>query len=58
MHPAHAPHSVPALKPLPDVLHVVTAISNPSRYLSRYRHFRAFAKHVSDSGADGNSRPD
>lgn len=51
IHPAHAPHSVAALKPFPDVLHVVTVISNPVRYRSRYRHYRTFEKHVADAGA-------
>lgn len=51
MHPAHSPHSVPGIKPFNDVLYVVTAISNPSRYLSRYRHYREFEKHIHDSGA-------
>ena len=32
-------------------LHVVTAISNPCRYQSRYRLFHDFEKHVADSGA-------
>lgn len=33
-------------------LYVVTAISNPCRYKSRYRLYRDFAKHVADSGAN------
>lgn len=32
-------------------LHVVTCISNPVRYSSRYRLYQHFAKHMSDSGA-------
>lgn len=32
-------------------LHVVTAISNPERYRSRYSLFKNFEKHVLDSGA-------
>ncbi len=52
IHPAHAPHSVPALKPYPDKLWVVTAIANPMRYHSRYRLYRAFEKQIADSGAE------
>ena len=51
IHPAHAPHSVPALKPFPDQLYVITCVSNPVRYHSRYRLFRSFEKHVADAGA-------
>jgi hypothetical protein len=51
-HPSHAPHSAPAIKSFPDRLAVVTVISNPMRYHSRYRLYRAFEKHVADSGAD------
>ena len=36
----------------PDLLHVVTAISNPCRYQSRYRLHRQFADHVKASGAN------
>ncbi|MGO9112726.1 MAG: hypothetical protein ACLP9L_26125 [Thermoguttaceae bacterium] len=36
---------------MPDLLHVIAAISNPARYVSRYEHFRAFRKHVEDAGA-------
>jgi hypothetical protein len=50
-HPAHAPHSVPALQPLDEQLHVVTVISNPLRWHSRYRNYREFAKQIADSGA-------
>lgn len=34
----------------PDLLHVVTAISNPVRYKSRYRLYNEFEKHMLDSG--------
>jgi hypothetical protein len=34
-----------------EQLYVVTAISNPCRYESRYRLYRQFAEHVKDSGA-------
>jgi hypothetical protein len=33
-------------------LHVVTCISNPIRFQSRYRLYRDFAKHMHDSGVD------
>jgi len=51
LHPAHAPHTVPALKVFPDKLYVVAVVSNPIRYHSRYRLYRAFEKHVEDAGA-------
>ena len=50
-HPSHAPFSVPAIKAFPDRLHVVTVLFNPLRYRARYRNYRAFQKHVEDSGA-------
>ena len=50
IHPAHAPHSVPAIKPIDETLYVITCISNPSRYHSRYRLYRTFEKHMLDSG--------
>jgi hypothetical protein len=33
-------------------LHVVTCISNPVRFQSRYRLYRDFARHMQDSGVD------
>lgn len=43
--------SLKAISPVPGaVLDVVTVISNPVRYLSRYRHYRNFSKHMEDSG--------
>jgi hypothetical protein len=50
IHPAHAPHSVPAIQPIDKKLHVITCISNPIRYHSRYRLYRSFEKHMLDSG--------
>jgi hypothetical protein len=50
-HPSHAPHSVPAIQAYPGLLHVITCLFNPLRYRARYRHFRAFEKHMADSGA-------
>lgn len=35
----------------PSKLHVITAISNPVRYRSRYDLYRKFEKYVADSGA-------
>ena len=49
--PSHAPFSVPPLTPLDAHLYVVTAISTPARFHSRYRLYRAFEKHVRDAGA-------
>jgi hypothetical protein len=45
--PDHRAH----LRPLPDVLDVVTVVSNPARYRARYDLFRAFAAQVRDAGA-------
>ncbi len=43
--------SLRAISPVPDaILDVVAVISNPVRYLSRYAHYRNFAKHMQDSG--------
>src|SRR2546421_8739319 len=39
------------LQPFPDRLHVLTAISNPQRFRSRYDLFWAFEKRVRDAGA-------
>ncbi len=47
----HSSHARPGIQPFPDRLYVVTAISNPARYRSRYNLYRAFEKHVADSGA-------
>jgi len=38
-------------KPFPSTLYVVTAISNPARFRSRYDLYRGFAKRVADAGA-------
>ncbi len=40
-----------ATQPLPDKLYVVTAISNPCRYRTRYDLYEAFARQVAASGA-------
>ena len=44
---SHAPRS----EPIGPALHVLTAITNPCRYASRYRLFEDFAKRVSQAGA-------
>lgn len=51
-HVAHAPHSVPAIKAFPDRLWVVCCVNNPARYHSRYRMYRAFEKHMHESGVE------
>ncbi len=47
----HSSQARPGVQPFPDRLYVVTAISNPARYRSRYNLYRAFEKHIVDSGA-------
>jgi hypothetical protein len=47
----HKSHAQSHIKPFPDRLHVVTAISNPQRFRSRYELFWAFEKRVRDAGA-------
>jgi len=47
----HRSHAQSHIHPFPDRLHVVTAISNPQRFRSRYELFWAFEKRVRDSGA-------
>src|SRR5439155_23489062 len=48
LHPAHA---TPQVLPLDDTLHVVTMVSNPVRWRSRYENYWRFHDHVSHSGA-------
>jgi hypothetical protein len=48
---AHSPRSVIPIHPHPAKLCVVTVITNPVRYLSRYRLYRTFEKEVFDAGA-------
>ena len=50
-HRSLAPYASPAISAFPDRLYVVTAISNPVRYHSRYRLYHAFEKQVADAGA-------
>ncbi len=47
----HKSHAQSFIQPFPDRLHVVTAISNPQRFRSRYELFWAFEKRVRDAGA-------
>ena len=47
-HPAHAQIGI---HPFPDRLHVVTMLSNPLRWRSRYANYWAFEKQVQDAGA-------
>lgn len=49
-HLDHPSLAKPGVHPFPDRLYVVTAISNPARYLSRYNLYRAFAKRCADAG--------
>lgn len=44
-------HAKPGIKPFPARLYVVTAISNPVRYVKRYQLYRAFEKQMAYSGA-------
>lgn len=50
-HIDHVSHAKPGIKPFPDRLYVVTAISNPCRYVTRYNLYRAFEKRCKDAGA-------
>lgn len=36
--------------PFPDRLHIVTALSNPLRFVNRYHNYWKFARHMEDSG--------
>src|SRR6185436_14254786 len=48
VHPSQREHHV---MPVGEPLYVVTAITNPYRYYSRYKLYQAFEKHMEDSGA-------
>ena len=50
-HVDHVSQAKDWLHNFPDRLYVVTAVSNPARYASRYRLYRAFEKHIKDGGA-------
>lgn len=48
VHPSQRQHHV---EPISAPLYVVTAITNPQRYYSRYKLYQAFEKYCEDSGA-------
>lgn len=48
VHPSQRQHHV---EPVSAPLHVVTAISNPQRFYSRYKLYQAFEKMCADAGA-------
>lgn len=48
----HPSHAVIGITPLPDKLYVVTMLSNPLRWRSRYRNYWSFQRHVQDAGAE------
>ena len=41
----------PHITPLDDPLYIVCAVENAEGFATRYRHYRAFEKHATDSGA-------
>lgn len=48
MHPSqHQLH----ITPIPEPLYLVSAVSNPERWYSRYKNYHIFQKHIEDSGA-------
>lgn len=49
--PAHRAHCRPGISFFPETLHVVTMISNPVRWRSRYENYWRFEEHVRHSGA-------
>ncbi|HUQ91872.1 MAG TPA: hypothetical protein VM120_09330 [Bryobacteraceae bacterium] len=49
-HIDHASQKLSQVKAFPDRLHVVAVLHNPLRWRSRYDHFSAFEKRVTDSG--------
>lgn len=51
MHLDHPAHARPGIQPFPDRLHVVTMVSNPVRWRSRYENYWRFHEHVQHSGA-------
>lgn len=51
MNTLHPSHYRPGIAPMEEPLYVVTAVSNPCRYRSRYNLYRAFEKRVCDAGA-------
>ena len=49
---SHCSQAKMGLQPFPDKLYVITAISNPMRFVTRYELYRAFEKRVADAGAE------
>ena len=49
-HTDHVAHAKPGMKVYPDQLHVICVISNPVRFKVRYELYRAFEKHMDESG--------
>src|SRR5216684_3252537 len=47
----HYSHAKPGIWPFPDKLHVMTVLTNPPRFRSRYELYRAYAKRVEDASA-------
>jgi hypothetical protein len=47
----HVSHAKPGIKTFPDKLHVIVPILNPIRYRVRYELYRAFERHIEESGA-------
>lgn len=47
----HPSLAKPGIVPFPDRLHVVTMLSNPLRYRSRYANYWRFQKQIEDAGA-------
>ncbi len=47
----HISQAKPGIKAFPDKLYVITPISNPQRFRSRYELYRQFEKHMEESGA-------
>jgi hypothetical protein len=46
----HVSQSRAGFKPFPNKLYVITTISNPRRFRTRYELYRQFEKHMEDSG--------
>lgn len=51
-HLTHPSHAVIGITPFPNKLYVVTMLSNPLRWRSRYRNYWSFQRQVADAGAE------
>lgn len=51
-HISHPSQAKVGIRVFPEKLHVVTVLENPLRFLSRYRNYWDFHKHVKDAGAE------